>query len=66
MAKKYIVTGIEYDTDGEDVELPEEILIEVPDEHQTEDKIEEYISEEITIRTGFCHLGVSKTPEIQE
>ena len=40
---KYKAFNIQYDTDGEDNDLPKEIEIEIPDE--------------ISNKTGFCHLG---------
>ena len=43
--------NIEWDTDGEDVELPKEI--EIPEGMADEDEISDYISD----LTGFCHKG---------
>ena len=54
---KKTVYNIEYDTDGEVVELPTELEIEVPDDLKDEVDIEEYLSDEISNVTGFCHLG---------
>ena len=51
---KYRVFDIEYDTDGEQIDLPKEIEIEVSDDCED---IEETISDEISNKTGFCHLG---------
>lgn len=47
----YIVYDIDWDTDGEDVELPTEITIDVPllpdeDEEDASNLITEYLSEE--------------------
>lgn len=53
----YKITDIEYDTDGEDVDLPAELEIDVPDDLLDKDDIEEYISDEISNMTGFCHYG---------
>lgn len=64
MIRKYTVTNIKYDTDGEDIDLPTELEIEIPDDME-DDEIEEYISDEISNRTGFCHKGFSTTPEIE-
>jgi hypothetical protein len=58
--RKYIVTNIEYDTDGRKVVLPKELTIEVPDDVQ-DDEIEEYIGDEISNQTGYCHCGFSLT-----
>ena len=64
----YKVTNIKYDTDGQKVDLPKEIEIIVPDDVQSDgyEAIEEYISEEISNRTGWCHTGFNTTPEISE
>ena len=51
------VTNIKYDTDGEDVDLPKEIEIEIPSDVEGEEEIEEYVSNEISNKTGFCHKG---------
>lgn len=56
---KYKVTDIKYDTDGEEIDLPKELEIEVP--FETEDEIIDYISDEISNITGFCHKGFSIT-----
>ena len=53
----YIVTDIEYDTDGEDVDLPETHSIDVPDEIDNEDEILNYITDKISDITEFCTLG---------
>jgi len=58
---EYTVSNISYDTDGEQIDLPEELKILVPD--NCED-VEEFISNEISNQTGFCHFGFSVTPEI--
>jgi hypothetical protein len=57
MAKKIIVTDIEYDTDGLKVKLPKTLVIEIPDVLTDKEEIEEFISDEISNETGFCHLG---------
>lgn len=63
---KYIITDISWDTDGEDVDLPEEMEIDVPDDLNSYEEIEEYISDKLSEETGFCHLGFSTTPEIKQ
>ena len=60
----YEVTGINYDTDGDNVNLPETLTIVIPENLTKGDEIENYISEEISNRTGYCHLGFNTTPEI--
>jgi hypothetical protein len=57
MSKKVIVTDIEYDTDEVDVDLPTTLEIEVPSEFIDEEEICEFVSEEISNITGFCHNG---------
>lgn len=66
MEKTYLVTDIEWDTDGEDVDLPEEIEITIPDDEElnSPEEVLDFISDEITNITGFCHLGFSTEPEI--
>ena len=46
MAKKIIVTDIEYDTDGLKVKLPKTLVIEIPDVLTDKEEIEEFISDE--------------------
>ena len=67
MNKKYLVKNIQWDTDGEDVDLPNELEIILPDDEElnSPEEIEEYISNEITNETGFCHFGFSTEPEIK-
>ena len=61
--KKFVITNIQYDTDGEDVEdLPTEIVVEVPKKIK-DSQLQEFLSEEISNRTGFCHFGFVVTPE---
>jgi hypothetical protein len=52
----YEVKNIIYDTDGKKVDLPKTLEINVSDEICKED-IEDFISDEISNITGFCHLG---------
>jgi hypothetical protein len=61
---KYTVTNIDYDTDGEKINLPTELSIIVPDDITDGDEIDAYISDEISNITGFCHKGFSTNPEI--
>lgn len=60
---KYTVTNIEHDTDDKDG-LPTELVIVVPDNVEGYEDTEQYISDEISYRTGFCHKGFATTPEI--
>ena len=59
----YEVTNIKYDTDGESIELPKVLEIEVSDDLD-KDEIIDFISDEISNMTGFCHFGFSTNPEI--
>ena len=52
----YKATNIQYDTDGEDVDLPKTLTIEVP-KGLNEEEIDEYVSDKISENTGFCHKG---------
>jgi len=61
---EYTVSGIEYDTDGEDIDLPNELKINVPNELTDGDEINEFISDEISNVTGFCHKGFTTIPTI--
>jgi hypothetical protein len=61
MAKDYTVTDIIYDTDGEDIDLPTTLVISVPDDILGDliltDEILDYLSDEISNKTDFCHKG---------
>ena len=54
---KAIVTEIQYDTDGENVDLPTKLDIEIPNDLTEIDDIDDFISDEISNITGFCHFG---------
>ena len=60
----YEVSNIEYDTDGEDIDLPESLTIVVPADFDGYEA-DEYISDKISDMTGFTHFGFSTTPEIE-
>lgn len=57
MARKITVSDIIYDTDGQKVKLPKTLEIEIPDDFTDKDEIENFISDEISNITGFCHKG---------
>ena len=59
----YEVTNIEYDDDGFKVDLPETLYITITDRSLTEDEIEDFISDEISNITGYCHLGFTFTKD---
>lgn len=54
---KAIVTNIEFDTDGEIVELPNQLEIEIPIDIFDKEEIDDFVSDEISNITGFCHYG---------
>jgi hypothetical protein len=54
---EYIANNIQWDTEGEQVDLPTELTVEVPDNITKSIDVSEYISDEITNMTGFCHFG---------
>lgn len=56
---KYKAFSIIYDTDGEEIDLPKEIEIEVSDDC---DDVEEAISVGISNKTEFCHFGFNYEP----
>ncbi len=57
----YIASNIEYDTDGEVVDLPTEIEIDVPIGIYTQESLYDYISNEISNCTDYCHNGFTIT-----
>jgi hypothetical protein len=67
MAKDYTVSNIIYDTDGEDIDLPTTLVISVPDDILGDiDEILDYLSEEISNKTGFCHKGFKVDVELDD
>jgi hypothetical protein len=54
---KYQVSDIKFDTDGIETDLATNMIIEVDDEITDKDEIEEFISDEISNQTGYCHFG---------
>lgn len=64
---EFIITDIEYDTDGEDVDLPKEITVRVCHiEYPTYEEIQQCLSDAISDKTGFCHFGFATSPEIED
>lgn len=66
---KYRVLHIKWDTDGQDVDLPTEIIIEISEEkeaHLDDYEKVELLSDYITDETGFCHKGFSTEPPLEE
>ena len=54
---KFKVWDISWDTDGEDVDLPTELTVVVPEEVFASDGEEDYISDWLSDEYGFCHNG---------
>ena len=54
---KAIVSNVQFDTDEEEVDLPIEFEIEIPSDIVEEEEIDDYVSDEISNITGFCHFG---------
>lgn len=52
----YRVTDILWDTDAEDVVLPEEVIVAVADDADPAE-VEDILSDEITEQTDWCHRG---------
>ena len=65
---KYTVTDISYDFGGQDMgdtQLPPSTLeINVPEDFEHPEDIDQYISDQISDITGWCHMGYSTTPEV--
>ncbi len=56
--KQYSVTGIEYDTDGADVELPTEMVISLDDDADPG----EHLADAITEKTGWLVKSYEAEP----
>ncbi len=53
----YVAKKIKYDTDGAKIDLPKTLAIPIPNEMDDEDEIMDFISDEISNITGYCHFG---------
>ena len=51
------VYDIDWDTDGEDVDLPNEVEVDVPAEVVDYGDVEDFISDYLSDEYGFCHKG---------
>ena len=51
------VSYINWDTDNEAVDLPQRLIIPIPDHIEDEIEIEDFVSETISEDTGFSHKG---------
>ena len=67
MSKKVTVTNILWDTlsnNGVAKKLPKEIEVEIPASITSDEEADAYVSDAITIKTGFYHNGFCCTPEL--
>lgn len=57
--KKVHITGIRWDADNpEDIShLSSEMILDVPEHVKDEDELEEFIEDELSNQSGFCHAG---------
>lgn len=65
--KTFKITNIQFDADSsEEFEgVPTELTIEVDtNQFETDMELEEFISDQISNKTGFCHTGYSVSPKI--
>lgn len=54
--------NIKWDTDGEDIDLPTTVTVNIPNQEfigMTEDEVSDHVSDMITNDIGFCHMGFS-------
>ena len=63
--KFYVIKNIKYDTDGQKIKLPKTLKITIPKDITGDEETEQYISDEISNITGFCHLGFDIIPPIK-
>lgn len=54
---KFRVYDIDWDTDGEDVDLPDEVVVTVPGDVYADAGSSSYISDWLSDEYGFCHNG---------
>ena len=64
-AKTVEITNIQWDTDGVRVKLPKQMTLTIPSSIHNKDEAEEWVSDELSNQTGFCHCGFACSPEIQ-
>jgi hypothetical protein len=60
---RVVVSDIQYDSDGVQG-LPPQLQMNIPESILTQEEAEEFVSDEISNITGFCHLGFTCTPEL--
>jgi ferritin-like protein len=54
---KFRVYDIAWDTDGEDVDLPDEVVVDVPAEVVDYGDVNDFIADYLSDEYGFCHNG---------
>ena len=59
---KYRVFDIKWDIDDGEASTPSEMFVDVPAEEIIADDIEQYITDEISNITGWCHNGYEFEP----
>lgn len=62
--KKYLVYNILWETDGENVKLPQTIEVSIPNELNERWELEDCISNKISDITGYLHNGFSTNPSL--
>lgn len=50
--------NIQWDTDGEDIDLPKEMIVDVDEDHFNDDP-DEAVGDAVSDESGFCHNGLS-------
>ena len=64
--KTFTVKNIKWDTDGRKVKLPKTLKIAVQEsEYVNAEEIDQFISDEISNITGYCHTGFDTVPKIK-
>lgn len=58
---KFKCTEIDWDTDGEQVDLPSELIVDVLGE-----EIDQAVSDAVSDATGFCHFGFTFRPFFED
>jgi len=59
---KYRVFNIKWDIDDGEASTPAEMFVDVPAEEMAADDIEQYLTDEISNITGWCHNGYEFEP----
>jgi hypothetical protein len=60
----YIAYDIEWDTDGEELDLPKEIKVDIPNGDlikMPREEVFDFIGNRISEEVGFCHFSFSLT-----